>query len=191
MTQNTRTALLDNAEILVRQRGFDGFSYADLAAAIGIRKASIHYHFPTKAALSLALMERYHAGMEATCATIDAHENRASDRLLSLIAHYRDALSTGGLVCLCVSLSASPASLSTAVLDSIVAFREMVLAWLRKTYALALEDGSIRDASDVSQEAHATLAMLEGAHLAARVTSDPAAFDHSVAILKMRCCTPD
>ena len=56
---NTRTSLLDSAEQAVRQRGYNGFSYADLAREIGIRKASIHHHFPTKADLGLALIERY------------------------------------------------------------------------------------------------------------------------------------
>jgi TetR/AcrR family transcriptional regulator, transcriptional repressor for nem operon len=52
MNLHTRTALIDLAEHSVRSQGFDRFSYADLTEAIGIRKASIHYHFPTKANLS-------------------------------------------------------------------------------------------------------------------------------------------
>ena len=55
---DTRTALLESAERTARQRGYDGFSYADLADDVGIRKASIHHHFPTKATLALALIER-------------------------------------------------------------------------------------------------------------------------------------
>lgn len=55
---DTRTALLQSAERAARQRGYDGFSYADLAGDVGLRKASIHHHFPTKATLALALIER-------------------------------------------------------------------------------------------------------------------------------------
>lgn len=64
----TRTALLDSAESLARMRGYNGFSYADLSREVGIRKASIHHHFPTKADLALAVLERYRreftAGLE-------------------------------------------------------------------------------------------------------------------------------
>ena len=58
---DTRTALLDAAENVVRMRGYDGFSYADLAGAVGIRKASIHHHFPAKQDLATAIVARYAA----------------------------------------------------------------------------------------------------------------------------------
>ena len=67
--RDTRAELLMQAETLVRGRGYAGFSYADLAAAVGIRKASIHHHFPTKidlgAALVAAYAARYAAALEA------------------------------------------------------------------------------------------------------------------------------
>ena len=55
----THSLLLDLAETLIRKRGYDGFSYADIASDAGIRKASIHYHFPTKPDLGLAVLDRY------------------------------------------------------------------------------------------------------------------------------------
>ena len=50
---------LDVAERLVQTRGFNGFSYADIAEALGVTKASLHYHFPSKADLGQRLIERY------------------------------------------------------------------------------------------------------------------------------------
>ena len=55
----TNVQILDVAERIVRTRGFNGFSYADVAAEIGIKKASLHYHFPTKSDLGLKLITRY------------------------------------------------------------------------------------------------------------------------------------
>ncbi|MCK5866711.1 MAG: TetR/AcrR family transcriptional regulator, partial [Marinobacter adhaerens] len=81
MNRDTRTALMDLAEHTVRSRGFDGFSYADLAEAIGIRKASIHYHFPTKAKLSEALIERYQTSLQQGLTEIDAAHASACARL--------------------------------------------------------------------------------------------------------------
>jgi len=56
---DTRTQILDIAEQLARQRGFSGFSYRDISQPLGIRNAAVHYHFPTKADLGIALLERY------------------------------------------------------------------------------------------------------------------------------------
>ncbi|MEO9863924.1 TetR/AcrR family transcriptional regulator, partial [Yoonia sp.] len=81
MPTDTKTALLDSAERAARTRGFDGFSYADLAQDVGIRKASIHHHFPTKAALSAALMERYYNDLKAVCEDIDMSQETGGARL--------------------------------------------------------------------------------------------------------------
>ncbi len=55
----TATRILDVAERLVQTRGFNGFSYADIAAELHITKASLHYHFASKAELGEALILRY------------------------------------------------------------------------------------------------------------------------------------
>ena len=57
----TRARILDAAEQLVQTRGFNGFSYADVATELGVTKASLHYHFPGKAELGEALIARYAA----------------------------------------------------------------------------------------------------------------------------------
>lgn len=187
MNRDTRTALLDLAECTVRSRGFDGFSYADLAEAIGIRKASIHYHFPTKADLSERLIERYHTSLKDQLAEIEAACPSAGARLGSLIAVYRGALHDGQTVCLCVAFSICRESLPEAVVNRVGSVRAMVLDWIRATFDLGLRDGSISSISDPAQEACATLAMLEGAHLAARTAEDPARFDAAMHLLRTRC----
>ena len=56
---DTSSRILDVAERLVQLRGFNGFSYADVASELKITKASLHYHYPGKADLGRALVERY------------------------------------------------------------------------------------------------------------------------------------
>ena len=56
---DTSQRILDTAERLVQTRGFNGFSYADIATTLGVTKASLHYHFPAKAKLGQRLIERY------------------------------------------------------------------------------------------------------------------------------------
>ena len=58
----TAGRILDVAERLVQLRGFNGFSYADVAAELGITKASLHYHFPGKAELGEALIPSVKVG---------------------------------------------------------------------------------------------------------------------------------
>ncbi len=190
MTRETKTELLDYAENAARARGFDGFSYADLAEAVGIRKASIHYHFPTKAGLSAALMDRYQETMSQMCNAIEAQNDRAAGRLLGLIALYQSALNDGQTLCLCVSLTISHQSLSDEVNAKIAAFRNGMMDWIANVFRLAQTDGSIVHAADPEQEARATLALLEGAHLAARAAEDVEIFDKAVALLKARCEDP-
>ena len=187
MNRDTRTALMDLAEHTVRSRGFDGFSYADLAEAIGIRKASIHYHFPTKAKLSEALIERYQTSLQQGLTEIDAAHASAGARLKALITLYRGALHDGQTVCLCVAFSTCRESLSDTVIARVGAVRAMVLQWITATFELGQRDGSVSAILGPADEAQATLAMLEGAHLAARTEEDLAVFDAATRLLRARC----
>ena len=83
---DTKTNLMDAAEQQVRQKGADGFSYADLSAQVGIRKASIHYHFPTKSDLLTAIMARY---SQEVLATLDGYVDlfpTPKEQLIAFIA---------------------------------------------------------------------------------------------------------
>lgn len=186
MQCDTKTALLNSAERAARTRGFDGFSFADLATDVGIRKASIHHHFPTKAALSVALMQRYHDDLAQVCADIDATGKSGAARLHALIDRYRSALDGGKSLCLCVSFSTSRNSLAPEVIMQISALRMMLLSWLEVTFALGREDGTIQSVRDPAQEAAATLPLLEGAQLTARAEENPALFDTALCLLRQR-----
>lgn len=187
MATDTRTALLDCAERAVRSNGFDGFSYADLATAVGIRKASIHYHFPTKADLSRALIERYHDTFARLCADLDARHPRAGDRLMALIAVYEAALSKGKTMCLCVSLTSSRESLSPEVIAKVREFRTMMAGWIATVFEQGRADGSIAQVGDAQDEARAALAVLEGAHVMARAEEDVTLFQQATRLLSGRC----
>src|SRR3954452_1989467 len=78
---DTATRILDVAERLVQIRGFNGFSYADIAAQLGITKASLHYHFAGKAELGDALVERYATRFAEALDAIDAQAGDAPAKL--------------------------------------------------------------------------------------------------------------
>ena len=185
-TPDTRTRLMDAAEQAVRARGADGVSFGDLADEIGIRKASIHYHFPAKTDLLAAIMQRYReqvlAGLEDMAVTRDT----AAGRLAGFLDFYRDALGDGGRLCLCVAYSIGLNGLDAETRREITLFRQAVRAWLTRQFEHANADGSLTLVTDAAAEAAATLALAEGAQLTARFAEDPALFDQAVALFRVR-----
>lgn len=183
---NTRSALLDSAEKAARQRGFDAFSYADLSRDVGIRKASIHHHFPLKADLAFSMIERYAARFTETLTQIEMEHGTAAARLRAYHNVYQDALADGSQLCLCVSLSAGRDSLSDLVLEQLNQFHADSVVWLIDTYQLAISDASVSNVFDAEAEAYATLAMMEGAQLVARAATDMTLFNRATAAFLSR-----
>lgn len=186
MTQNTRISVLDCAEDYVRCRGFDGVSFADLAGDVGIRKASIHYHFPTKGDLSLALIDRYRAVFLDRLAAITAEEKRASARLLRFLDLYRSATEGGRSLCLCVALSVTQQALPEATKAVLSEFHRDVAAWLEAVFRLGQSDGTLQSVADPRAEAQAALAQVEGAQIIARSANDVARFEAAIDTLRSR-----
>src|SRR5436189_3560727 len=102
---DTPQRILDVAERLVQTRGFNGFSYADIAEAMNVTKASLHYHFRGKADLGRSLIERYERNFLAALAKIDEGSKDARERLRRYAAIYGDVLGDGRM-CLCGMLAA-------------------------------------------------------------------------------------
>lgn len=188
---NTRIALLDSAEIAARQRGYDGFSYADLAHDVGIRKASIHHHFPKKADLAFDLINRYAARFAQSLDEIDSTHRTAASKIDAYRKLYRDALCDGTQLCLCVVMSAGRQSLTESVLDRLNQFHHDSVAWLQRVYSEATSDGSVAGLTNANAEAHATLALMEGAQLVARAACKVEPFDQAVAALMSRLTLDD
>ncbi|MEO0421564.1 MAG: TetR/AcrR family transcriptional regulator [Pseudomonadota bacterium] len=183
---DTKTQLLDAAERAARERGYDGFSYADLAASVGIKKASIHYHFPTKADLAMALVTRYREANQAFRDEVDGSALDPGDKLSRYVAHYRQALGEGGMLCLCVSLALSPDRLSEQVRESLNAFHGESIDWLEAVIQDAISLGNLPDASDPREEASALLALVEGAQLHGRASGRVEDFDRATNLFVAR-----
>lgn len=183
---NTRTELLDAAELACRRQGFDGFSYADLSDAVGIRKASIHHHFPTKSDLALAVIERYSQNFFDHLTALSSKRGSAASRLRAYIKTYRTALSGGETVCLCVAFSAGRESLAPSVLEQLNVFNAKSIEWLTALFREAQQDGSIADVETPKLEASSILAIMEGAQLMARAANDVSMFDSAIRLLTKR-----
>src|SRR3981081_3991673 len=115
---DTATHILDVAERLAQRRGFNGFSYADVAAELHLTKAALHYHFAGKAELGEALVARYAARFAEALDAVDAHVAGAAAHLSASADLYLQVLSSQRM-CLCGMLAAEyqtlPAPMQSAV----------------------------------------------------------------------------
>ncbi|GJE59888.1 TetR/AcrR family transcriptional regulator [Methylobacterium trifolii] len=180
--RDTRAELLMQAETLVRGRGYSGFSYADLAAAVGIRKASIHHHFPTKADLGAALVAAYAARYEAALTAIRAEHPDGAGRIAAYGRLYLGGVEQG-LGCLCAALATEGDALPERLHHDIVRFFEAHLAWLERVLAEGRADGSVRASLDPAAYARFVIATLEGALLMERLLGGPEAFQGTLRAL--------
>jgi TetR/AcrR family transcriptional repressor of nem operon len=134
----TSNRILDVAEGLVQTSGFNAFSYADIADALHVTKASLHYHFPTKAKLGERLIERYCASFQAALARIDADCPDAYAKLQAYAGIYMSVLENNRL-CLCGMLAADYATLPTAMREGVQRFFDANEAWLVAVLACGRE----------------------------------------------------
>src|SRR5258706_10439273 len=118
---DTAERTLDVAERLVQIRGFNGVSYADVAAELGITKAALHYHYPSKAALGEALINRYTTRFQAALAEIDRQSSDAVAKISAYVAIYLDVLQQQRM-CLCGMLAAEYQTLPPPMRDAVVGF---------------------------------------------------------------------
>ena len=175
-TNDTATRILDIGERLVQVRGFNGFSYADVASELDMTKAALHYHFRGKAELGQALIERYTRRFTEALARIDARIPGAPEKLDAYARLYADVL-RGQRMCLCGMLAAEYQTLPDPMRDAVIAFLDLNEAWVEQVLCEGQRDGSITLAGPASDAARLIVSGLEGAMLVARPYGDVARFD--------------
>ncbi len=172
MENKTAQRILDVAQDMVRNRGYSAFSYADISKQVGIRKASIHYHFPSKDKLVKELVKQYRQRMAMAC---DRISHSAPDQQIVQFANlYRDGLEEHQ-ICLCAMLAADFEVLPQVIQDEIQAFFSETEAWLINLLQQGCEEGRWDCQPSVEQEAKGLIAMLQGAQLLARSSADSTA----------------
>jgi TetR/AcrR family transcriptional repressor of nem operon len=179
---DTAERILDSAERLVQSRGFNGFSYADVAAELGVTKASLHYHFPGKAELGEALIGRYAARFADALEQIDAGGGTAPAKLAAYAGIYADVLRDRRM-CLCGMLAADYDTLPQPMRDSVLRFFDDNEAWLKDVVDQGQKEGSLHLDGSPREAARALVGGLEGALLISRPYDDPSRFEAAAARL--------
>ena len=172
----TAERILDIAERLVQTRGFNSFSYADIATELGITTASLHYHFPGKAELGQALISRYAERFAEALDRIDRDQADARTKLEAYAGLYADVL-RGERMCMCGVLAAEYQTLPEPMRDAVIRFFDDNRQWLAAVLTQGRADKSLRFAGSRDDTAQSILSTLEGAMLVARPYGDLARFD--------------
>ena len=167
----TASRVLDAAERLVQVRGFNGFSYADIAAELQITKASLHYHFATKADLGEALIARYATRFYAALDAADSDRTSAPAKLGAYASLYADVLSQQRM-CLCGMLAAEYPTLPGPMQSAVLEFFDHNEAWLQAVLEQGRKEGSLEFTGAARDNARMIISGLEGAMLVTRPYGD-------------------
>ena len=177
----TKQAILDVAEGLVQTRGYNGFSYKDIAQALGMRTASLHHHFPSKAILGQAVAARYRGRFADARGAIAAQPTAARAKLEDYADLFRTTLGVDRRLCLCGMLGAEAEALPEPVRAEVAGFFQENEAWLAAQFAAGRGSGELRFAGAPEAAASLFLALLEGAMILARATRSRGRFNTAIA----------
>ncbi|MEO1089516.1 MAG: TetR/AcrR family transcriptional regulator [Pseudomonadota bacterium] len=168
---DTADRVLDAAEARFRRYGFHGTSFRDLAGDVGIKSASVHHHFPTKADLGRAVADRYaQRFLEALGDPRDPSRTRDA-KIARLVRGFREALQADNVMCLCGVLATESDGLPAKVTSSVATFFRLTIQWTET----ALGGGD-----EAAAEARRLVALLEGAMMLASVLDDASVFEAAV-----------
>lgn len=172
---STADRILDVAEALIQTRGYSAISYQDVADALGIRKASIHYHFATKADLGAAVIARYHARFDASLTKLFAEETITSPKLLEhFFSPFVAFAETPDHVCLCGALAGEFLALPDEMQTRVKTFFEGLQDWLAKILSHGAERDEFRLDASPKKTARMVFSALQGGLLIKRATGDGA-----------------
>jgi len=168
---------MDVAHQLLAQRGFSAFSYADIAEAIEIRKASIHHHFPTKTALVVAVLERHRLRAQEAYAGLDEHVPAPVDRLKKYVDYWEACIrSMSQPFCIAALLGAELPSLPEEVQAEVGKHFTALRQWVAKTMKDGVKQKTIKLQGTAEVEAEMLMAAVHGGMISARVNNSSVIF---------------
>ena len=172
MSVMTRERLLNEADHLMRERGYSAFSYADLSKSIGITKASIHHHFPTKDVLGEQVVIQAHTDTKNRFEQIEATENTVVQMLTAYVELFIESYRTSRMP-LCCALSAEMANLPPNIRVQATEYFDMQIAWLTRIVSRGVDAGELTADLLPSKMALLILNLCEGASVVSRAINKP------------------
>lgn len=181
---DTRTRILDIGEQLLLERGYAGFSYQDIAEAVGIRKASIHHHFPAKEDLGRAIVERTRLRLDGGRAAVAADAEQAKRQFERFLRFFERLSEQGSRLCLGGRLSADFAVLPAPVRQPFQDFMAEHAAWLDELCRVGQRTGAFKADMPPQEQSLMLRAAVQGAVQLARAKGDVETYRSVAAIMR-------
>lgn len=179
MSIDTRASLIKSAEYMLRSKGYAAFSYADLEKVVGIKKASIHHHFPKKEDLGAVIIESYIQQSILDFERIEQDFPNAFGRLCAFASLFRAAMSDGMLP-LCGALAAEMAALPDKLQVLTRQYFEIQLKWIKKIIDEGVACSELSSKGDTHQNAFQILSLLEGSSFVRWAMNDGTELDPAI-----------
>ncbi|MBD5770649.1 TetR/AcrR family transcriptional regulator [Marinomonas colpomeniae] len=178
---DTKSKIQDVAERFIIQGGYGNFSFRDIAEAVGIKSASVHYHYRTKGDLVATVMARYTHTFSLMLPDPHNEELDAKHLLNSFIDGFKDKIVTNGDMSLCTMLTSNKPILPEPVCDELAVFYKVKLDWVTQVL-VRLEQVTEEEALIKASQ---LLACLHGASILVQGTNDPTFFDRALSYWKI------
>lgn len=166
--ENSKRTILNMAEDLLQYKGFNGFSYAHIASELGVKNAAIHYHFPTKEDLSIAVIKRYRDRFQLWINNSRVKDLTHEKKLDWFLSIYNDMRVDQGKVCLVGSMEVEFNTIPEGLQAEVEALHREMLAWLEDTLQQGRDAGVFHFHGEAANKAALMLSSLQGALQMAR-----------------------
>ncbi len=166
---NTREQIMDRAAQLLMSRGFNGFSYSDISSHLGVKNAAVHYHFPAKADLALALVDEYRQTLRNRTSEFMAYGGSALEQMEGFFAFTAGQCAMGRSICPFGAFSIDYSELPENVRQATASFMDETVKWLTQVLETGREQEEFSFSGDAGPKALSILAGLQGARQMARI----------------------
>lgn len=173
----TSDEIIASARTLIIGGGYNGFSYADIAKVVGIRKASIHHHFPSKVDLVRALVRRHREDAEVGMAELERNVPDPAELLQAYTGYWKKCIEDASIpFCVCALLASEIPALPPEVSLEVRAYFQFLSSWLTSVMERGAQEGAVKLSGEARTEAEAFMATVHGAMLSARAYGTPGVF---------------
>lgn len=177
---DTREQIIATANNLLMERGFNAFSYKHISEEITIKTSSIHYHFPTKSDLGIAIIRKHREALEHT---IEKCIGKPPLEKIGKLFKYYKTLVAEQKVCIVSALTSDINTLDESVRQELLGFGNTILNWI----ATILEEGAqqqvFKPVSDTQLKAKLIMSNLMGLIQVARIEKNPKQMDRLVQMI--------
>ncbi len=155
--------ILDLGTEMIQTRGYSAFSYQDLSDRLGITKASIHYHFPSKAALGEAVAERYHENVREYLTRCSSTTDDPWKQLAGYITMLEEIMECPDRICAAGSVQAEYNVVPPAMRNEMAELIDFVISWIADVITCGRDEGVMAFAGDPTDEAAMIFSAVQGA----------------------------